>query len=129
MIIFDVWQGIDRLAFHENAILLDVRLRSQGVPIKSALPNDDDIQSDDDPSPQLIRNVLDDVALVLSGHGGKDNVSAVCMENDEERHTITLRVSSNDGIDEQKLGDLEGLLQLVTKTLGTGMCPRRYAMI
>jgi hypothetical protein len=29
MISVDIWQGIDRLAFHENVILLDVKLRSQ----------------------------------------------------------------------------------------------------
>lgn len=33
MVSFDIWQGIDYLAFHENAILLDMKLRSQGVPI------------------------------------------------------------------------------------------------
>jgi hypothetical protein len=98
MISFDIWQGINRLAFHENAILPDVRLRSQGVPIRSAVLNDDHAESHDGLSPQLIRNVLDDFALVLSGHGGKDNVSTVCMENNEELRIITLRVSSNDGI-------------------------------
>ena len=123
MISRDVWQGIDRLAFHENAILLDVRLRSQGAPIRSTAFYDDQIQSDEDLSPQLIRNVLDDLALVLAGQGGKDNVSAISMENDPDLHIITLRVSSNDGINEQKLADFEGLLQLVTRKFRTGLLP------
>jgi hypothetical protein len=28
----------------------------------------------------MIRDFLDDFALVVSGNGGKDNVSAACME-------------------------------------------------
>jgi hypothetical protein len=120
MISFDVWQGLDCLAFHENAILLDVAFGSQGVPIRSAVHNDNDVESQDGLTPQLARNVLDDFALVLSGRGGKENVSAVCMEHDEELRTITLRSSRNDGIDKQKRGELEGLLQLITRPRGSG---------
>ncbi|KAK5202894.1 hypothetical protein LTR41_011363 [Exophiala xenobiotica] len=116
MISVDAWQEIDYLAFHENAILLDVKLRSQGDPIRSVIHHDEHIESPDRLAPQLIRNVLDDFALEVSGEGGKDNVSAVCMEHDEELRMITLRVSSNDGIQEQKLADLQGLLHLIAKT-------------
>ena len=116
-----VWQGVDALAFYENAILLDVRFRSQGIPIRSAISCNDQVQADKDLSPQLIRNVLDDLALVLSGHGGKDNVSAICMEDDTESHVTILRLSSNDGVGEQKLADFEGLLKLVTGTDEIGL--------
>ena len=113
MISVDVWQGIDYLAFHENAILLDVKLRSQGDPIRSAIHNHSYVEFQDGLTPQLICNVLDDFALVVSGNGGRDNVSAVCMEYNQELRTINFRISSNDGIEEQKLADLQGLLYLI----------------
>jgi len=34
MTICQVWQGIDRLSFFENAILLELKYRSQGTPVK-----------------------------------------------------------------------------------------------
>jgi hypothetical protein len=118
MISVDVWQGVDRLAFHENAILLDVKVRSQGDPSRSAIRNHGHVESQDGLTPQLICGVLDDFALVVSGNGGKDNVSAACMECDEELGTITLRISSNDGVEEPKLASLQGLLRLITKIPG-----------
>ena len=99
MISVDVWQRVDRLTFHENAILLDVKVRSQGTPSRSAIRNYDHVGSQDGLTPQLICDVLDDFALVVSGNGGKDNVSAAGMEYDEELGTITFRVSSNDGVE------------------------------
>ena len=117
---YGVWQGIDLLAFHENAILLDVKLRSQGVTVRHPIPDDDPPLPNDGLSCQLIRSFLDDFALVLSGHGGKENVAAVCMEKDEETRTITLRMSRNDGISEQKLSDLKQLVQLTMQDCGEG---------
>ena len=99
MISVDVWQGIDRLAFHENAILLDVRLRSQGDPTRSAIDTHNHAGSQDGLTPQLICNILDEFALLVSASGGKDNVSAACMEYDKDLRTVTFRISSNDGIE------------------------------
>ncbi|RVX71882.1 hypothetical protein B0A52_04281 [Exophiala mesophila] len=115
----DIWGQIDYLAFHENAILLDAILRSLGSRFRSSTDNDDQPQSQDALSPQLVRHVLDDFALVLCGNGGKENVSAVCMEHDEELRTITFRASSNDGIEPQKLQDTQRLLQLIMGESGS----------
>lgn len=62
------------------------------------MQNEDTVESQDGLTPQLVRNILDDFALVVSGNSGKDNVSAVCMEHDEELPSITLRASSNDAV-------------------------------
>ncbi|KAK5246064.1 hypothetical protein LTR40_002077 [Exophiala xenobiotica] len=114
MLSVDVWQGIDRLAFHENTILLDVKVRSQGDPTRSAIDTHDCVGFQDGLTPQLICNVLDDFALVVSGSGGKDNVSAACMEYDKELRTVTVRISSNEGIERPKFEDLQRLLHLIT---------------
>ena len=127
MISHQVWEGIDSLAFHENAILLDIRLRSQGIATKLPISDNDQFKSDDSLSYPLIRSFLDDFALVLSGPGGNDNVSAVCMENDEEHHMIILRVSRNDGVDEQKLSELERLVRLSVHGLGRGPLPSGWS--
>ncbi len=129
MIPHQVWQGIDRLAFHENAILLDVKLRSQGVPIKTVVSTNDSSKADDGLSCQLIRCFLDDLALVLSGHGGKDNVAAVCMENDDEHNMIILRVARNDGVSEQKLSELDRLIQVPARNCSKGSLPHGSATI
>lgn len=129
MISSDVWEGIDYVAFHENAILLDVKLRCQGNPTRSVIQNDKYVESQDGLTPQLIRNTLDDFALVVAGDGGKENVSAVCMEHNEELRMITLRISSNDGIQEQKLAGLQGLLRLITKNPDSGTELRREEIL
>lgn len=121
MISSNVWQGIDRVAFHENAILLDVKLRSLGNPIKPTIYDDPQVEPKDGLTPQHVRNILDDLALVASGDGGSDNVSAVCMEHDESLGTSTFRMSSNEGVTQQKLGDLRRLLELTMETLESGI--------
>ncbi|KAK5050525.1 hypothetical protein LTR84_003806 [Exophiala bonariae] len=121
MLTIDVWQEIDRVEFHENAILLDVRVRSQDYPIKHNVYDDHQVESQDGLTQQLLRDVLDDFALVLSGRGGPDHVSAVCMECDEERRVITLRISSNDGVNQQTLDQLNRLLRLISDPLDMGI--------
>lgn len=121
MISSNVWQGVDRVAFHENAILLDVKLRSLDNPIKPTIQDDQHVEPQDGLTAQHVRNILDDLALVLSADGGSDNVSAVCMEHDESLSTITLRMASNDGVPPKKLGDLRRLLGLTMGPLESGI--------
>jgi hypothetical protein len=54
----------------------------------------------------MIRDFLDDFALVVSGNGGKDNVSAACMEVSDQGRAILLRVSRNEGVNEPMILDL-----------------------
>jgi hypothetical protein len=46
----------------------------------------------------MIRDFLDDFALVVSGNGGKDNVSAACVEVSDQGRANLLRVSRNEGV-------------------------------
>jgi len=116
-----VWEGLDRLSFFENAILLDVNSQTQGQPIKRGV-----VQSDANTaipgsqfSNQLFQNFLDDFALVVAGAGGKDNVSAVCMDVDEPNRAFILRLARNEGLDDGTLLHLRRILQLMTKSLPT----------
>ena len=116
-----VWEGLDRLSFFENAILLGVNSQTQGQPIKRGV-----IQSDANTaifgsqfSNQLFQNFLDDFALVVAGAGGKDNVSAVCMDVDEPNRTFILRLARNEGLDDETLLHLRRILQLMTQSLPT----------
>ena len=116
-----VWQGLDRLSFCENAILLEMKARSQGTSTRDYCKEGrTDLPLNLDLTRQMARDFLDDFALVAAGHGGKDNVCASCMEIRNEDQIVTLRIAKNDGVDEQTLRGLEGLAQLMTKSTPTG---------
>jgi hypothetical protein len=123
MIEYNVWQGVDRRSFFKNAILLEIKNRCQGPSINSQSRRDsgvgifrDDVQN----GVQGARAFLDDLALLSSSDGGAANVSAVCMEIDDDSQVITLRVARNEGPDEKILGHLRCLISTVieNKTLG-----------
>ncbi len=112
-----VWQGIDRLSFFENAILLELKYRSQGQPVKMRTPS----IKRKDPLVQESRDFLDDFALVASGPGGPDNVSAACMEiskNDDQ--ILVLRVARNGGIDHEMLCRLRGTIRSIVEHITAG---------
>jgi hypothetical protein len=56
--------------------------------------------SDRDLSSQMIRDFLDDFTLVVPGNGGKNNVSAACMEVSDRGGAILLCVSRNESVNE-----------------------------
>lgn len=112
-----VWQGIDRLSFFENAILLELKYRSQGKPVKMRSPS---IERKD-PLGGESRNFLDDFALVASGPGGPDNVSAACMEvSERDDQILVLRVARNGGINDQMLCHLKGITRTVIANIISG---------
>ena len=117
MTCYEVWKGIDRLSFFENAILLELKHRSQGEPIKMCSPC---IESQDLLG-QESRAFLDDFALVASGSGGPDNVSATCMEISERNDQIlVLRIARNGGINDEMLSCLKGIIRGVTENIVSG---------
>ena len=107
------WQGLNRRAFHENAILLDCKQRSQGRLLK---PSDLVVPVHHQQTPYLsvesniLRDFLNDVALVASGAGGKDKVVAVCLEDHGD--VATLRLAANESLDSGTLQDMEDILEL-----------------
>ena len=112
-----VWQGIDRVSFFENAILLELKYRSQGEPVKMRSPS---IKSKD-PLGQESRDFLDDFALIASGSGGPDNVSAACMEiSERDDQILVLRVARNGGINDEMLCHLRGTIRRVIENITAG---------
>ena len=117
MTCYQVWQGIDRVSFFENAILLELKYRSQGKPVKMHSPS---IERKD-PVDQEIRNFLDDFALVASGPGGPDNVFAACMEiSERDDRILVLRVARNGGINDEVLCRLKGTIRSVIEKISSG---------
>jgi hypothetical protein len=117
-----VWQDLDRLSFCENAILLETKARSQGTSTREVSSQDNqDFLPSDDLSRQMVRDFLDDFALVAAGNGGKDNVSAACMEICNLEQIVVLRVAKNEGLDERTLLGLDIIAQLMTKSPSTGL--------
>ena len=125
-----VWQGLDRLSFCENAILLDLKARSQGAPTRARFGSDDgDALPDGHLSRQMVRDFLDDFALVAAGNGGKDHVSATCMEIRDQDQTMVLRVAKNEGLDEQTLRGLNDIAKLMVKGISTGLWRARCTVL
>jgi hypothetical protein len=69
----------------------------------------------------MVRDFLDDFALIAAGNGGKDHVSATCMEIRDQDQTVVLRVAKNKGLDEQALRGLNDIAQLMVKAVSTGL--------
>ena len=114
---YQVWKGIDRLSFFENAILLELKYRSQGQPIKMSSPS----IKNEDPLGQESRGFLDDFALVASGPGGPDNVSAACMEiSEKDDQILVLRMARNGGINDEMLCRLKGIIRSVMENISSG---------
>ena len=112
-----VWKGIDRLSFFENAILLELKYRSQGKPVKMYSPS---IERED-PMDQERRNFLDDFALVVSGPGGPDNVSAACIEiSERDDQNLVLRVARNGGLNDEMLCRLKDTIRSMIKNINSG---------
>jgi hypothetical protein len=122
MLPHSVWQGLDRLSFGENAILLEIKARSQGISTRATFRQDDhDFLPGGDLPRQMLRDFLDDFALVAAGNGGKDNVSAACLEIKDQDEIILLRVAKNEGLDERTQLGMNLIAQLMTKSISTGL--------
>ena len=123
MIQNSVWAGIDRSAFFENAILLELKHRSQGDHVKMQMAN---ASARDNPKPSPVypyevRDLLDDISLVASGSGGAHNVSAACLEvADDEQRLIVIRMASNAGMNEEILQDIRQILDEIIEACANG---------
>lgn len=114
MVLINVWHGIDRVAFFENAILLELKRRSQGTSAKMAMSNTRALHEDarNKIYPHSVRDLLDDIALVASGNGGADNVTAACLEiSDTHDRSLILRLAMNAGVNTGALQHINVLLQ------------------
>ena len=109
----NVWESIDRLAFFENAILLELKSRTQGTATKtnSSQGIGRSTATTHGLYPYDTRAFLDDIALVASGGGGADNVTAACLEvSDCNDRTLVIRLARNDGTNENTLSHVNTML-------------------
>lgn len=113
-----VWEGLDRQGFFENAILLDLEHRSQGQPVKTpprSLANCIPTFLPEEDISRWVPGFLDDFALAVSGPGGPENVSAVCIEIEPIHEVVVLRVARNAGLNKEVLCHLESITNTMTR--------------
>lgn len=111
------------MAFFENAIFLEIKRRSQGKCVKMDMSNANALRSPAPKSiyPYPVRDLLDDIALVASGSGGADNVTAACLEiHDQKDRTMVLRLARNAGAGEGLLNQLNSLLEIAATACSNG---------
>ena len=115
-----VWNGLDRQSFFENAILLsDLKHRSQGPPIKTSrneIALSLECPDYENGVQERIPSFLDDLALVASGAGGPTNVTAACLESRGESLDFTLRVARNESPDRTLIDDLTEMVEIAAKS-------------
>lgn len=100
-----VWQGLDRLAFCENAILLELKDKSQGPTITAS--------GAEEPNHRHPGAFLDAIALIAAADGGRDNVAAACLERSvHEPSALVIRVARNDGLYEDLRADLQEIIDV-----------------
>lgn len=70
---------------------------------------------------QMTPGFLDDFALVASGPGGPDNVTAACLELNAESQTYTVRVAKNEHPDCWTLGRLKVIITTIFMSSSSGL--------
>lgn len=122
--IVNIWQDIDRVAFFENSIILEMKSKSQGECVKFDKSN---LQNFCSPGTSRryhypVRDFLDDVCLVASGCGGADNVTAACLELvDCEGPVLVLRLARNAGASPQMLKAIRDILDEASQVYKSGL--------
>ena len=113
-----VKRGLDCHTFFKNTKLLsDLKHHSQGHSIKtSTCEAATSFVAHDHESvlQQMILSLLNDFALVASGPGGANNVTAACLELQDESQTYTLRVAKNKSSDQRTLDGLTAMTNSIS---------------
>ena len=110
MPVISVWHNLDRLAFCEHAILLHLVCKSRGLMTTVSRIARVQAQS---PQDGLSEMFLDDVALVVAGDGGKDNVAAACLETDPvQPGRLFIRIARNDGVGRDICRNLQAIIDM-----------------
>jgi hypothetical protein len=106
------WESINALAFHENAIIMELLGRSQGLPTKRS---DYRTEKDQD-NHYSVQYLLDDLALVASGAGGAPNVAAACMEiGDTPSKCIIIRIAKNEDFTPAEIQVLKDIITIMNR--------------
>ncbi|KAH6668366.1 hypothetical protein B0J14DRAFT_704039 [Halenospora varia] len=115
---YQVWEEVDELAFHENAIFLEACARSQAEESHS-LRN---IHQTNHLDLRWARDFLDDFALIAAGPGEASNVAAACLESNQTGEDfITIRVAKNEDFDSEARQRLSQIAQIMNQVRQRGM--------
>lgn len=115
---FRTWSDIDELAFHENAIALEVLARSQAPHLNGPTS----LKKNDVATIAWARHFLDDFALVAAGPGEACNISAACLElSQPEESTLTVRVAKNEDFNANARQRLSEVIQVMNLVRQRGM--------
>lgn len=112
------WLNVDRTAFCENAILLELKNRAQGTLFRTDSRDEvgDAVSAESSLYPYATQDLLDDLALIVAGSGGKENVTAACLEvesvSDHDR-TLVVRVARNGGTSSFFIEEMQEFCNLV----------------
>jgi hypothetical protein len=113
----NVWDGLDELAFYENAMILELLERSQGIsPVSIA--NFGRRRDSNEGCGELswVSDFVDDFALIAAGAGGAPNVTAACLKREESPAVcFTIRVAKNEPFNAREEQYLEGIIMTMNK--------------
>jgi hypothetical protein len=125
----NVWNSLDELAFYENAIILELLERSQGIsPVSIANSDRRRDNNEDCGEVSWVSDFVDDFALIAAGAGGASNVTAACLEREESPAVcFTVRVAKNEPFKPREEQYLEGIIMTMNKVKkgGSGYPPSR----
>jgi hypothetical protein len=111
----NVWNGLDELAFYENAMILELLERSQGI---SPVANSGRRRDSNKGCGELpwVSDFVDDFALIAAGSGGAPNVTAACLEREESPAVcFTVRVAKNEPFNAREEQYLEGIIMTMNR--------------
>ena len=118
----NVWNGLDELAFYENAMILELLERSQGIsPVSIA--NSGCRRDSNKGGGELpwVSDFVDDFALIAAGSGGAPNVTAACLEREESPAVcFTIRVAKNEPFKAREEQYLEGIIKTMNRVKNGG---------
>lgn len=111
------WLEVDKTAFCENAILLELKNRAQGMMFRADTSGGGGGTHSAKSSlyPYSTQDLLDDLALIAAGPGGKDNVTGACLEVDsvsDDRQILVVRLARNGGIDRNFVETIQNFCDL-----------------
>jgi len=120
----DIWNGLDKLAFYENTIILESLQRSQGAsPVRIGKHDRHHNNSKQNGEIGWVSDFVDDFALISAGRGGASNVTAACLEReDSTADFFTLRVAKNEAFNPAEVRYLEDIISTMNKVKNGGNC-------
>ena len=112
---YNIWKDVDKLAFHENGIILEILGRSQGTAPSKLSSRKNVVESDGDSDDlEWVTHLLDDFALVSAGAGGASNIAAACLDlSQTPGNCFNIRVAKNEDFTFAQLQYLKAIVNIM----------------